>query len=312
MRTLYHILCAHLREDFNAKYYAAFGALMTLCIALNYHFGWAKTLVAMGVSDHNWLVFPLTAAFYAAPYFTTLGLYSFFAKETAFWRDRRFWLYAAFFLLLRTVDFASWTEVWATDGLPAGADRYWLWRTVIAAKSLVFVALPLVLFYIFIEKINQTRYGITRKSAIKVPYHWLALAMLPIIGLAAVSGHFTPYYPIMHPAKLANISFTLPIIALICYEMLYLGTFFIEEWLSRGFAVDGMRPILGKNAILPMVAVYAFIHFSKPMGEAIGAVFGGYILGVLVFRTGNIWGGVWLHIGIAAMMEIGTLLYTMT
>ena len=310
MKTLYAILRDHLREDFDAVYYTAFAVFMAGCITLNYQLGWAKALIDGSVTAHDWRIFPLTAVFYATPYFAVLGLHSWLRRDTAFWRNPLFWVYAGVFLLLRTVDFASWTEVWATEGLPAGADRFWLWRVAIAAKSLVFIALPLVFFYFLVEKTNRTRYGITRQTAIRVPYHWLALAVLPFVGLAALSGHFTPFYPIMRPDKLVGITLVAsPLRAIIAYELLYLATFFIEEWLSRGFAVIGTRPILGKNAILPMVAVYAFIHFSKPLGETIGAVFGGYILGVLAYRTGNIWGGVWLHIGIAATMELGTLLF---
>ncbi len=52
-----------------------------------------------------------------------------------------------------------------------------------------------------------------------------------------------------------------------------------------------------------MAATYVFLHFGKPMGEAISSGFGGYILGIIALYSGNIWGGVFVHVGIAWLME---------
>jgi membrane protease YdiL (CAAX protease family) len=41
------------------------------------------------------------------------------------------------------------------------------------------------------------------------------------------------------------------------------------------------------------------------MAESIGAAFGGLILGVIAMRTGSIFGGIIVHIGVAMMMEAG-------
>ncbi|MDA3927760.1 MAG: hypothetical protein PF541_02300 [Prolixibacteraceae bacterium] len=50
--------------------------------------------------------------------------------------------------------------------------------------------------------------------------------------------------------------------------------------------------LLGREAVFPMIATYVVLHFGKPMGEAVGAVFMGYILGVIAFEGKNIWGGI--------------------
>jgi hypothetical protein len=92
------------------------------------------------------------------------------------------------------------------------------------------------------------------------------------------------------------------------YEVLYGMDFFNVEFLYRGFFVIGMAKVLGKEAILPMVCSYCFLHFGKPLGESISSIFGGYMLGVVAFYTRNIWGGVMVHIGLAWMMELAAFL----
>jgi hypothetical protein len=72
----------------------------------------------------------------------------------------------------------------------------------------------------------------------------------------------------------------------------------------RGALVIGMAALMGRKAILPMVAVYCAIHFGKPLGETISSVFGGFILGALAYQTRHIWGGVIVHILIALSMEV--------
>ncbi len=78
----------------------------------------------------------------------------------------------------------------------------------------------------------------------------------------------------------------------------------MTELIFRGVLVIGMVSLLDRKAVLPMVAMYAAIHFGKPLGETISSVFGGYILGALAYQTRHIWGGVIVHICVALTMEI--------
>ena len=50
------------------------------------------------------------------------------------------------------------------------------------------------------------------------------------------------------------------------------------------------------------------IHFSKPWLEASGAILFGLFLGVLAMRSRSIWGGVIVHIAVAASMDVVALL----
>ena len=65
---------------------------------------------------------------------------------------------------------------------------------------------------------------------------------------------------------------------------------------------------MGAGVIMPMVAVYAFLHFGKPMGETIGSIFGGTILGILAYYSRSILGGIIIHVGVAYLMEFTAFL----
>ena len=88
------------------------------------------------------------------------------------------------------------------------------------------------------------------------------------------------------------------------YEIAYGLNFISVELFFRGFLVVGLMSLLGRKAVLAMVAAYCFLHFGKPAGEAISSIFGGFILGVVAYETKSIWGGVIIHVGIAWSMEI--------
>jgi len=88
------------------------------------------------------------------------------------------------------------------------------------------------------------------------------------------------------------------------YELFYGFDFLSVELFFRGFLVIALSRFVGKDAILPMVAVYCFLHFGKPAGEAISSIFGGYILGILAYSSRNIYGGLIAHLGVAWGMEL--------
>jgi hypothetical protein len=136
------------------------------------------------------------------------------------------------------------------------------------------------------------------------PYWILLLGMVPLILLAATQADFQATYPTWQATEAILVQtgwspwwFTLS------FQLAYGLDFLTVELLFRGALIIGMSRLLGKEAILPMVAVYCVLHFGKPMGEAISSVFGGYLLGIFALYGRNIWGGVLVHAGIAIMME---------
>lgn len=146
-------------------------------------------------------------------------------------------------------------------------------------------------------------FGVTFKNFKAAPYAWMLLIMVPLIAAASTQEDFLKVYP-----KFQNVAFlTLPNTGWekLLYEISYGSDFFSIELFFRGFLVLGFAKWAGKHAILPMAMFYCLIHFGKPLGECISSFFGGLILGVVSYRTQNIMGGFFVHVGIAWLMELG-------
>jgi hypothetical protein len=169
--------------------------------------------------------------------------------------------------------------------------------------SIIFI-IPVFLLLKTVDKNIVGIYGLSRNSKHIPAYLILFLMLLPFLIGISFTSDFQLAYPQFHPWSFTGI-FGLPTwLYSVTYEITYAIDFIKTELLFRGMLVIGMMSIMGKKAILPMVAMYAAIHFGKPLGETISSVFGGYILGALAYQTRHIWGGVIVHICIALSIEI--------
>ncbi len=147
--------------------------------------------------------------------------------------------------------------------------------------------------------------GMSGKKFNAKPYLILLLMMVPLIGFAATQPDFLVTYP-----KVKTVAFITPYVNnpvpwKVLYEISYGIDFITIEAFFRGFLVLAFVRFAGAGAILPMAAFYCSIHFGKPLFECITSYFGGIILGVVVYNTKSIWGGLITHVGIAWLMEIG-------
>jgi hypothetical protein len=141
------------------------------------------------------------------------------------------------------------------------------------------------------------------------PYFLMLLGMVPLIAFAATQGDFLAMYPrverlVVLPATVQNTFWYK-----LAYELSYGFSFLNVELFFRGFLILAFVRYVGKDAILPMACFYCAIHFGKPLFECISSFFGAILLGVFVYNTGSIWGGLIVHLGIAWMMELVPILF---
>src|SRR4029077_20114985 len=136
------------------------------------------------------------------------------------------------------------------------------------------------------------------------PYLIMLLIMIPLIAAASTQPDFQAMYPKLK--LVTDISFNrLSWWQKLLFELSYGSDFITIELFFRGFLILAFIKWAGKDAILPMACFYCTIHFGKPLGECISSYFGGMILGIVVYNTRSIFGGLMVHLGIAWLMEIG-------
>ena len=133
----------------------------------------------------------------------------------------------------------------------------------------------------------------------------MLLMMVPLIATASTQADFLATYPKIKLIEGLTNDGGLHWWHKLLFELSYGSDFITIELFFRGFLVLAFIKFAGKEAILPMACFYCTIHFGKPLGECISSYFGGILLGIVVFNTRSILGGLLVHLGIAWMMELG-------
>ena len=165
-----------------------------------------------------------------------------------------------------------------------------------------YVIIPFfIVKYLLRERFSDMgwRFGDTAK-------HWKGYVLLitPIfffIFLVSFRQDFLHHYPFY---KLSHRSW----FDFITWEILYLIQFICLEFFFRGFFINALRPAVGANAVWIMCVPYLMIHFPKLWPEATGAILFGLFLGILALQSRSIWGGFFVHAGIAVGMDLTSLL----
>lgn len=296
------------REDFHPLTYGLVAAFLALAAGINYYFSFDDTYLEPLAG--TWQGMAGYVVLYGFGWFAVCLPLLWFSPDRNLLYNHNFWIRSLFFLTLLGVDggmsgILEWLGRYGLD-----VPEYWIQRTVKQVES---VLLWIPVFYVFMKwnepAIRDGIYGLRWQAEDLKPFLSMLWIMVPLIGAASFLPDFQQQYP-----KFNRILPFLPETpighwcGLIAYEISYLLSFVSTELFFRGALVIGMSSLLGRRAILPMVSTYMFLHFGKPMGEAISSVFGGYILGVLALRNRNIWGGIFIHTCVAFLMDMAAAL----
>jgi hypothetical protein len=305
MKKVINYLKEHWAENFHPAYYVLTALWLVFLLVINFKFGFRRTyLLPLEGFTKVFAYF----SFYAVGYLFTLMLLSFCKRKFYFWQDKFFWIKFSIGILLLSFDSAvPFLSQFISNNFD-GSLYLWIYKVSVNGLSFFTVLLPLILLYYILDRNEKNQYGFQTKH-IDLKMYWLLLAlMVPLVISASFLPSFQKQYPMFKSGdahEFLNIPFW---ITVAIYEIAYAFDFVTVEFLFRGFFVIGFIKILGRDAILPMAVIYCQLHFGKPMGEAISSIFGGYILGVISYKTKNIWGGVLVHVGIAWLMEIAGFL----
>lgn len=182
--------------------------------------------------------------------------------------------------------------------------RQWITSLAWNLKSTVCWFTPMFLYWwVYDRKHDPTCYGVTLKGFDAKPYALSMSILVPLAFWASFQPAFLVQYPTYKPGRAEVYLGVSEWVTVLPYELVYGFDFSFVELYFRGFLVIGLARWLGRSAVLPMVAMYAVLHFGKPLPETIGSIVGGYILGVFAYNSRSIAGGILLHLGLAWTME---------
>lgn len=294
------------QEYFNLALYAFVLLFIASLITFNFVFDFEDSFID-SFRGSLWRI-PLFLIYHGFAYFGVLLIIYLFTKNRN-WITKKFLFKSLIGLSILAIDRSIFPFI--SDPILELVPKFAITFTrkiLNNAYGWITIATVLVIVkFAFDRKEQFGLYGLKFKNVNFKAYLLLMAIMSVIVFIAAQFTHFTDYYPLYKTtggqivAKVYNIPESY---LQIIYEFFYVTDFFNTELIFRGFFIIGLSKLIGKDAILPMVATYAVLHFGKPLGEAISSVFGGYILGILALYSKNIWGGIFLHGGTAFLMEI--------
>lgn len=185
-----------------------------------------------------------------------------------------------------------------TDSEGAEFNRL-AWWAVVQISAYVVLPLLAIRFGLGGKPVDYGAGGSIKHARV---YLGLLIVSLPIIIAVSFTDGFQAKYPFY---DLSPGEAFWPYLWV--WWLLYALQFVALEFFFRGFMVHGLKHRFGYLAVIIMVVPYTMIHFRKPLLEAIGAIFGGTILGTMSLKTRSVWWGAALHVTIAGTMDVLSL-----
>jgi hypothetical protein len=305
MTTIITPLRDFIRNDFSPGYYLTVVVILGGGLTVNYGFHFKKLqLDAYFGTTEQFFRFLI---FFSSVYFFILFVQAFWKKDFSAFKNKSYLVKIFTGLLILSFDSSSrhiYQWITTTFDIDWGLRRWFFYLFTSIHQFINLGVLMFILKYIF-DRYEESVYGLTLKNFDVKPYFTMLLFMMPLIAWASFQNDFLHNYPIYKDNFNVVAEHIQPWKAVACFELSYAFRFVAVELFFRGFLIIGMIKLIGERAIMPMVVLYSFWHFGKPMPESIGAAFGGYILGVIALRTRSVFGGIIVHIGVAMMMEVG-------
>jgi hypothetical protein len=284
-------------KSLNSKVFIACSLLTALMVYLNFHYE-----IDLKIDEFESIVFQFFCRYlvfliaFALPYF----FYFLFERKNYFKSP------LILFLIFLSPAIFSWKIVMSTD-FHLSNNNYWnyYWNQV-AYWPTRLILMSFILFIIWkIYYSKESFFGLTVKNFNWKPYLIMLLIMVPLIAAASTQPDFLSMYPKLKDVDAALHGVKNKWLYHLLHELSYGSDFISVELFFRGFLILAFIKVAGKDAILPMACFYCSIHFGKPFSECISSYFGGLILGIVVYNTRSIIGGLVVHLGIAWLMELG-------
>jgi len=305
MKTVWKYITDYQKKHFDWRVYSSILIFLAICIALNYRFDFEDSVIDSYTGKPiKWVWMFL---FQGGPFLVVCLILYAFRKSREWLTSNNFWLkfFVGFGLLALDRSFYGFNFL--RESLHK-MDAPFILKCINWSSSLLLVVIPLLLLYQFLEKDDHKNwYGLSWKKFDPKPYLFLlgiSAIFLTIGSFTADIQNFYPKYNHSGASIFMRHTGTPEWAVASIFELCYGSNFISVELVFRGFMIFAFSRTLGSWAVLPMVASYAFLHFGKPMGETISSIFGGYVLGIISYNSRNVWGGIFIHLGVAWLMEL--------
>jgi len=288
VKQLLEYLKEYLKEDFHFGYYLTIAVFLAITFTLNFSLDFKREILNPTLTSPLGILY--FAAFYGFAYYFAVFAAAFFGRDAELLRSPVFWGVTAFAIFAMALDNYSTNLpklLIAALDLPEPVVP-WVGRCVWNLDRVLALMLPILVYRHFIDDRPGGFYGLSIRGFDARPYVFMLVVMAPLVAWASFQPAFLDTYPDYRAGRAEA----------------YLG---ISQAVTYG--VYEASYALRYAALMPMVTLYAFWHFGKPVPEAIGSIFAGYILGVIALRTRSIVGGIIVHVGVALGMDLAAHLH---
>ena len=301
MKELYSALSRFIKDDFDWVIYGATMLFLAIAMYINY-----SPTVDINLFDLGGGFAPRSGYYgilFGGTYFAT-ALLSAWRTPTRFLTDWRFWVIGGLFVFIATIP-----KLHILKLIEVRNHGWNLHEMVFVSKCHFFVhqmvisLIGLGIVKLIFSKWLDVEYGFRFKWNKLRPYFLVLALVAPLIIGASFFPDFQRAYPQYKPWHFQDVfGWSIAQRAAI-FEASYATGFIAVEAIFRGALAMTMIKVMGPRAVLAMASFYCVFHFGKPAGEAVGAFFGGYALGVLAIHSRSVLGGLIVHLGVAMLME---------
>ena len=308
MKQLFDYVVEYLREDFHPRYYATIALFLFAAFTLNFANDFKLDVLNPTVRSPMGLVW--FALFYGCAYYFAAFAWVYFHGDAQLLRSPAFWGVSSFAVLALALDnYSTSLPRLVVTALEVPAPvAVWVRTCLFNLDRMFAIAVPVWLFRRFVDRQSGVFYGVDWRGFCWRPYAAMLLVMVPLVGWASFRPDFLATYPTYRPGSAEAWLGVSHAVSFGVYEITYALRYVSIEIFFRGLLLLGFVKYLGRAALMPMVTLYAFWHFGKPVPEALGSIVAAYVLGVFALRSGSIIGGIIVHVGVALAMELAAYL----
>jgi hypothetical protein len=188
-----------MREDFHLPTYLFTGLLLAVGLAFAYGTGFVGRWVYG--QPHGIGKFLAFIALFATPYLAVVLFQAAFGRGRAAMRSPAFWF--AVLMGLSMVIITAWAP-WHKDlvkaYIPPELQKWGIYVSW-SLKRWVFVLIPMVLYYLLVERNRRGWYGLVGGAKDTRAFVWILLLALPVIVAVSFSPAFIQTYPYYKPGQ---------------------------------------------------------------------------------------------------------------